>query len=117
VIADDSVLVRASIASLLRDDTWIDVAAQVLNAEELLREVDDHRPDVAIVDIRMPPDHAQEGILAAHELRERHPGVGIVILSSTSTSGRRPLARGASGLPAQGPPRPGQLRRCKSMPS
>jgi DNA-binding NarL/FixJ family response regulator len=80
VIADDSVLVRAGIVSLLRD-AGIDVVAQASSAEELLREVDDHRPDVAIVDIRMPPDYADEGILAAHEIRERHPGMGIVILS------------------------------------
>jgi DNA-binding NarL/FixJ family response regulator len=80
VIADDSVLVRAGIVSLLRA-TGIEVVGEAACAEELLREVDRHRPDVAIVDIRMPPDYADEGVRAAHEIRARHPDMGIVILS------------------------------------
>ena len=80
VIADDSVLVRAGIVSLVRE-AGIDVVAQAADAEELLEEVDRHRPDVAIVDIRMPPDYADEGVRAAHQIRARHPGIGIVILS------------------------------------
>ena len=81
VIADDSLLVRAGIVALLRE-AGIDVVAQAASAEGLLRDVDEHRPDVALVDIRMPPDFKDEGIRAAHELRARHPGIGIVILSS-----------------------------------
>jgi DNA-binding NarL/FixJ family response regulator len=81
VVADDSVLVRAGIVSILRD-AGIDVVAQAASAEELLRAVDEQRPDVAIVDIRMPPDFKDEGIHAAHAIRARHPGIGIVILSS-----------------------------------
>jgi DNA-binding NarL/FixJ family response regulator len=81
VIAEDTLLVRAGIVSILRG-AGIDVVAQATSAEELLREVDEHRPDVAIVDIRMPPDFNDEGVRAAQELRERHPGIGIVILSS-----------------------------------
>ena len=80
VIADDSVLVRAGIVSILRG-AGIDVVAEAENAEDLLREVDRHRPDAAIVDIRMPPDFSDEGVRAAQEIRARHPGIGIVILS------------------------------------
>jgi DNA-binding NarL/FixJ family response regulator len=80
VIADDSVLVRAGIVSILRG-AGIDVVAEAECAEDLLREVDRHRPDAAIVDIRMPPDFSDEGVRAAQEIRARHPGMGIVILS------------------------------------
>ena len=80
VIADDSVLVRAGIVSILRG-AGIEVVAEAENAEDLLRAVDHHRPDAAIVDIRMPPDYGDEGVRAAQEIRARHPGMGIVILS------------------------------------
>ena len=80
VIADDNLLVRKGIAALLAE-AGIDVAAQADCAEDLLREVDEHRPDVAIVDIRMPPTHTDEGIRAAHEIRARHPRIAIVVLS------------------------------------
>ena len=80
VVADDSLLVRAGIVSLLRE-AGIDVVAEASSAEELLAVVDDHVPEVAIVDIRMPPDFSDEGVRAAHELRARHPGIAIVILS------------------------------------
>jgi DNA-binding NarL/FixJ family response regulator len=80
VIADDSVIVREGIVALLTR-AGIEVAGQASNADELMDEVDAHRPDVAIVDIRMPPTHTDEGLRAAHALRERHPGIGILILS------------------------------------
>jgi DNA-binding NarL/FixJ family response regulator len=80
VIADDSVLVRAGIVSILRG-AGIDVVAEAECAEDLLCDVDRHRPDVAIVDIRMPPDFGDEGVRAAQEIRARHPAMGIVILS------------------------------------
>jgi DNA-binding NarL/FixJ family response regulator len=80
VIADDNVLVRAGIAALL-SDAGIDVAAQASSADELLQAVDAQRPDVAIVDIRMPPTYTEEGLQAAHAIRERYPPMGIVILS------------------------------------
>ena len=80
VVADDSLLVRTGIVSLLRGAA-IEVVAQASSAEELLRAVDEHLPDVAIVDIRMPPDFSDEGVRAAQELRARHPGIAIVILS------------------------------------
>jgi DNA-binding NarL/FixJ family response regulator len=80
VIADDSRLLREGIASLVRGE-GIDVVAQAADADELLAAVGEHRPDVAIVDIRMPPTQTDEGIRAAHELRRRHPEMGIVLLS------------------------------------
>jgi len=57
------------------------VVAQASDGEKLLREVEEHQPDVAIIDIRMPPTHTDEGLRAAHEIRLRHPRMGIVILS------------------------------------
>ena len=80
VIADDNLLVRKGIAALL-EGAGLDVPAQADGAEDLLRAVDEHRPDVAIVDIRMPPTHTDEGLVAAQQIRTRHPGIGIVILS------------------------------------
>jgi DNA-binding NarL/FixJ family response regulator len=80
VIADDSRLLREGIASLVRGE-GIEVVAQVPSPVELLAAVDEHEPDVAIVDIRMPPTQTDEGIQAAHEIRRRHPGMGIVLLS------------------------------------
>ena len=73
-------LVREGIASLLRG-AGLDVVAQCSTGEELLRDARCARPDLAIVDIRMPPTHTDEGLRAANELRARHPGSAIVILS------------------------------------
>jgi DNA-binding NarL/FixJ family response regulator len=86
VIADDSVLVREGVASLLTSG-GAEVVAQDGDADELLRDVDTHRPDVAVVDIRMPPTHTDEGLRAAHEIRTRHPEMGIVILSQHVDAG------------------------------
>jgi DNA-binding NarL/FixJ family response regulator len=80
VIADDSILVREGVAALLTR-AGIDVAAQCSSAEKLLDDVDGYAPDVAIIDIRMPPTHTDEGLLAAQEIRARHPEIGILILS------------------------------------
>jgi DNA-binding NarL/FixJ family response regulator len=80
VIADDNLLVRRGLAGVL-EDAGIEVAAEAGDPDELLHEVDAHRPDVAIVDVRMPPTHSDEGLQAAHEIRLRHPQMGIVILS------------------------------------
>jgi DNA-binding NarL/FixJ family response regulator len=86
VIADDNLLVRAGISALLRD-AGVDVAGEASTADELLREVDTHVPDVAIVDIRMPPTHTDEGLRAAQEIRARHPEMAIVILSEHLEAG------------------------------
>jgi DNA-binding NarL/FixJ family response regulator len=80
VIADDSALLREGIASFLRSE-GIDVVAEAASPDELLEAVDAHRPDVAIVDIRMPPTQTDEGIQAAHEIRRRHPDIAVVLLS------------------------------------
>ena len=80
VIADDSPLVREGIASFVRGE-GIDVVAEASSPDELLAAVDEHEPDVAIVDIRMPPTQTDEGIRAAHEIRRRHPDMAVVLLS------------------------------------
>lgn len=81
VIADDNYIVREGTRHLLEDTAAVDVTATVGNATELQQAVDHLAPDAVIVDIRMPPGHTMEGIEAAHELRARHPGVGVVVLS------------------------------------
>jgi DNA-binding NarL/FixJ family response regulator len=80
VIADDNLLTREGIASLLKH-AGIDVVGEAASGDELLAAVDAHDPDVAIVDIRMPPTHTDEGVRAAQEIRARHPRIAIVILS------------------------------------
>jgi DNA-binding NarL/FixJ family response regulator len=80
VIADDSRLLRAGIASLVRSQ-GIDVVAEASDVEELLAAVEEHEPDVAIVDIRMPPTQTDEGIRASREIRRRRPDVAVVLLS------------------------------------
>jgi DNA-binding NarL/FixJ family response regulator len=80
VIADDSQLLREGIASFVRGE-GIEVVAEASGPDELLAAVDEHEPDVAIVDIRMPPTQTDEGIQAAHEIRRRHPEMGVVLLS------------------------------------
>jgi DNA-binding NarL/FixJ family response regulator len=80
VIADDSMLLREGVARLLVE-AGFEVVGQAGDADELLREVEDKAPDVAIVDIRMPPTHTDEGLRAARELRRRHPTLGVLVLS------------------------------------
>jgi DNA-binding NarL/FixJ family response regulator/class 3 adenylate cyclase len=80
VIAEDSVLLREGIARLLEDQGF-DVAAQSGTADDLLRHVGMHKPDVAIVDIRMPPTQTDEGLRAAQEIRARWPDIGVLVLS------------------------------------
>jgi DNA-binding NarL/FixJ family response regulator/class 3 adenylate cyclase len=80
VLADDSVLLREGIARLL-EDAGLEVLAQSATADDLIRHVAMHKPDVAIVDIRMPPTHTDEGLRAAQEIRERSPDVGVLVLS------------------------------------
>ena len=80
VIADDQLLLRAGVARLL-EDAGMDVVAQAGDAEDLLRKTGAHRPDVAVVDVRMPPTHTDEGLRAAAEIRERFPQTGVLVLS------------------------------------
>jgi DNA-binding NarL/FixJ family response regulator len=79
-IAEDSVLLREGVARLL-DDAGFDVVAQCGTAEESLLKVRSFPPDVAVVDIRLPPTHNDEGLRAAIEIRDRHPSVGVLVLS------------------------------------
>ena len=79
-IAEDSVLLREGIARLLTDEGF-EVVACCGDAEELLRKLTSHDPDVVIVDIRLPPTHSDEGLRAAIEIRERYPGIAVLVLS------------------------------------
>ena len=79
-IAEDSVLLREGVARLL-DDAGFDIVAQCGTADALLLKVRSFPPDVAIVDIRLPPTHNDEGLRAAIEIRDRHPSVGVLVLS------------------------------------
>jgi DNA-binding NarL/FixJ family response regulator len=79
-IAEDSVLLREGLARLL-EESGFEVVAQVEDPDELLLKVHSFRPDVAIVDIRLPPTHNDEGLRAALEIREKHPSVGVLVLS------------------------------------
>jgi DNA-binding NarL/FixJ family response regulator len=80
VIADDAVLLREGAARLLAE-AGHDVVAQAGDADDLLRKVRAHRPDVAIIDVRMPPDNADDGLRAALAIRDEWPEVGILLLS------------------------------------
>src|ERR671912_2282485 len=80
VIADDSVLLREGLARLL-EEYGFEIAGQAGDAEDLIRKVGAHKPDVAIVDVRMPPTHTDEGLRAAAEIRERFPDTGVLVLS------------------------------------
>jgi DNA-binding NarL/FixJ family response regulator len=80
VIADDSVLLREGLTRLLAE-AGIETCASVGDADALEGAVAEHQPDVAIVDIRMPPTHTDEGVRAALDLRRDHPGVGVLVFS------------------------------------
>jgi DNA-binding NarL/FixJ family response regulator len=80
VVADDSVLFREGLVRVLRDANF-EVIAQANNAEELSQVIDRDPPDIAIVDIRMPPTQTKEGLVAAQQIRERHPGTAVLVLS------------------------------------
>ena len=99
VIADDSLLVREGIASLLRR-AGVEVVAEADDGDALVRLVDEHEPDAAIVDVRMPPTHTEEGLEAARTVRERHPDIGILILSQHVEVGiaMRALVESPQGL-------------------
>jgi DNA-binding NarL/FixJ family response regulator len=81
VVADDDVLLREGLASLLERSDF-EVVGQAGDANELVALVREHEPDLAIVDIRMPPTHSAEGLEAAHTIRAEFPGIGILVLSA-----------------------------------
>jgi DNA-binding NarL/FixJ family response regulator len=80
VVADDVMLTREGIVRLL-EDAGVEVVAQAEDAEGLLRDVRLKRPDAAIVDIRMPPTHTDEGLVATQRIRTEHPDIGVLLLS------------------------------------
>jgi DNA-binding NarL/FixJ family response regulator len=99
VIADDSLLLRQGVARLL-EDRGLEVVGQAGDAEDLLRKVGAHGPDVAIVDVRMPPTHTDEGLRAAALIRERHPECGVLVLSQVieTRSAVELVGDGAAGV-------------------
>ena len=80
VIADDAALIREGVARLLAEND-VEVVDQIGDADALLRSVRDLHPDVALVDIRMPPTHTDEGLRAAREIRSRYPSTAVLVLS------------------------------------
>jgi len=99
VLAEDSVLLREGVARIL-DEAGFDVVGQAGNADELMLKVRSYTPDVAIVDIRMPPTHTDEGLRAAQEIREKHPTCGVLVLSQyvEATYAMELLAESAEGV-------------------
>ena len=99
IVADDAVLVRQGIARLL-EDAGFEIVAQLPDAVGLLSSVEALRPDVVIVDIRMPPTHTTEGLEAALDIRSRHPTVGVLVLSQhlESRYAMKLLGEGRSGV-------------------
>ncbi len=81
VIADDSYLVREGVRRLLLDGAEVDVVADAATATELARRVQEHQPDAVLTDIRMPPGHGMDGILAALQIRKEQPTTGVIVLS------------------------------------
>ena len=80
IVADDSVLLREGLVRLL-DESGFEVVGQAGDGEELMRKAKAHKPDIAIVDIRMPPTHTDEGLRAAIAIREAMPETGVLVLS------------------------------------
>jgi DNA-binding NarL/FixJ family response regulator len=80
VVAEDNTLLREGVARLL-EDAGMDVVGRFGDADAMLAAVREDEPDVAIVDIRLPPSHTDEGLRAAAEIREHHPGTGVLVLS------------------------------------
>jgi DNA-binding NarL/FixJ family response regulator len=99
VIAEDDALLREGLALLLRAE-GLDVIATTDSPGPFLAAVDEHRPDVAIVDVRMPPTHTDEGIVAAVEARRRQPGLAVLVLSAyvEQAFATDLLANGSAGL-------------------
>ena len=115
VLADDNLIVRAGVRALLAREADIEVVGEAADHPELLAAAAEHEPQVVVTDIRMPPTFQREGIDAAKEIRQRHPGTGIVILSPV----RRPRVRRVAArrrrrrllVPPEGPPRRGRPAR------
>lgn len=99
VVADDSTLLREGLVRLL-EEAGLEVVGQAADGEELMRKVRAHKPDVAVVDVRMPPTHTDEGLRAAREIRAELPEVAVLVLSQyvEAVYARELLAESAEGL-------------------
>jgi len=99
VVADDSTLLREGVVRLL-EEAGMEVVGQAADGEDLLRKVRAHKPDVAVVDVRMPPTHTDEGLRAAREIRAELPEVSVLVLSQyvEVAYARELLAESAEGL-------------------
>ena len=99
VVADDSTLLREGVVRLL-EEAGLEVVGQAADGEDLLRKVRAHKPDVAVVDVRMPPTHTDEGLRAAREIRAELPEVSVLVLSQyvEVAYARELLAESAEGL-------------------
>ena len=99
VVADDQALTREGVARLL-EDAGLEVVGRAADREDLLRKVRAHQPDVAVVDIRMPPTHVDEGLTAAATIRAELPNTGVLVLSQyvEERYALRLLANGADGV-------------------
>jgi DNA-binding NarL/FixJ family response regulator len=99
VIGEDSVLLREGVARLL-GEAGMEVVAQAGDYDDLMRKVRAHKPDLALVDIRMPPTQTDEGLRAAHEIRQELPGTGVLVLSQYVEEGYAMdlLAENAEGV-------------------
>jgi DNA-binding NarL/FixJ family response regulator len=98
-IAEDSVLLREGVARIL-DDNGFEVVGRCSNADDLMLKVRSYSPDVAIVDIRLPPTHSDEGLQAALQIRTNHPSTGVLVLSQYVELGLalKLLAESAEGV-------------------
>jgi DNA-binding NarL/FixJ family response regulator len=99
VVADDQALTREGVARLL-EDAGLEVVGRAADRDDLLRKVRAHKPDVAVVDIRMPPTHVDEGLTAAATIRSELPNTGVLVLSQyvEERYALRLLADGAEGV-------------------
>jgi class 3 adenylate cyclase/CheY-like chemotaxis protein len=98
-LADDSVLLREGLARVLESED-VDVVLQASDADELLRGLAAARPNVVVVDVRMPPTHTTEGLLAAERIRSQHPHIGVLVLSASvqASAARRLLGTATGGI-------------------
>ena len=99
VVAEDSLLLREGLVRLLQE-AGFEVVAQAGDADELVRKVFAHDPDVAVIDVRMPPTNTDDGLRAALEIRRKRPQVGLLVLSAyvEETYAHELLAEGAAGI-------------------
>lgn len=99
VVAEDSLLMREGLVRLL-EEAGFEVVGQAGDAEDLVRKVSAHKPDVAVIDVRMPPTNTDDGLRAALEIRRQHSQVGVLVLSAyvEAAYAHELLAEGAAGV-------------------